>query len=1223
MTYENNNTLYLLKFNNNDILFDECGNKWRASKNSPYVSNDGIIYPAINFSGFNYIETNISKFNLNSNWTIDFWLYLEEDNSYLTYLSVRGDSLIISNSSVILKTEDNKFQKIKINIPLNKWIHFALTKFSRYISVHINGFLYTFITLEKKLNNTRGEFPNILTLGKSSLSQGIHCSYKLMHFRISDIARFKIEQTFNPLSTLGYLTSTQRKILFIFNQKISSLQRIIKCKQENIHNINKNIIFTITTKSNIQRNIKHRYYKIQHPVQRKIKEGFMTQESRDFVQCFKIINDNTTYLLKFNNNDILFDECGNKWRASKNSPYVSNDGIIYPAINFSGFNYIETNISKFNLNSNWTIDFWLYLEEDNNELSFLSVNDTLIIKKNSISIKLINNEYNFLSYNIPLNKWIHFALTKFSIYISVHINGSLYTFITLSNIVYTENNTNILTLGKSSLSQGIHCSYKLMHFRISDIARFKIEQTFNPLSTLGYLTSTQRKILFIFNQKISSLQRIIKCKQENIHNINKNIIFTITTKSNIQRNIKHRYYKIPHNIQRKIMKLCIEIKNNIIFSNGPININNSRRIVTKTFEGISFNTLVFTKLTNYFEYHKYYTRKNLLPEEINVEKSLKIIKTKFKLIRQVEKDKKEEQYIPQLVIQDTEYDKNYEYEEVNISSFIYIKNKYNMQRIIFKNVKIKYSLMKLYNNKTYNTDDENYYYDPLTDYYPLIYINSKFNLKRNININVKVLSSLFNKSNYKYHNEFEYSPIASYIINKIKFNTYKIVKQDKPEIIDNTPTHIIIQSTDYDQNYEYEEINTPHYIFINSKFNLKRNININVKVLSSLFNKSNYKYHNEFEYSPIIKPIDSVFIKKIYTKHYIIRNIISDYPSYTKYTEYKIRMSNYDMRYSYNPLNKSLALIQYKQKINTIRIINYTKQPKIDENKIKHDEIEKRDYDQKYEYNPLPLPQNIIKIKIETLRIIKQNKINIYKQEIDRSINKSDYDNSYEYNPLPLPQNIIKIKIETLRIIKQNKINIYKQEIDISINKSDYDNSYEYNPLPNPPNQNNIFKEKINTKRIIKKIIQNITQNKNVIRKSDYDNSYEYNPLPNPPNQNNIFKEKINTKRIIKKIIQNITQNKNAIRKSDYDNLYEYKPLPLPQNIIKIKIETLRIIKQNKINNRFKQQTYLINKKIIITLKINCARIIYNDNNIEYKYFLTPELIEYYKNFKDNFNIHY
>ena len=531
------------------------------------------------------------------------------------------------------------------------------------------------------------------------------------------------------------------------------------------------------------------------------------------------------------------------------------------------------------------------------------------------------------------------------------------------------------------------------------------------------------------------------------------------------------------------MKLCIEIKNNIIFSNGPININNSRRIVTKTFEGISFNTLVFTKLTNYFEYHKYYTRKNLLPEEINVEKSLKIIKTKFKLIRQVEKDKKEEQYIPQLVIQDTEYDKNYEYEEVNISSFIYIKNKYNMQRIIFKNVKIKYSLMKLYNNKTYNTDDENYYYDPLTDYYPLIYINSKFNLKRNININVKVLSSLFNKSNYK--------------------------------------------------------------------------------------------YHNEFEYSPIIKPIDSVFIKKIYTKHYIIRNIISDYPSYTKYTEYKIRMSNYDMRYSYNPLNKSLALIQYKQKINTIRIINYTKQPKIDENKIKHDEIEKRDYDQKYEYNPLPLPQNIIKIKIETLRIIKQNKINIYKQEIDRSINKSDYDNSYEYNPLPLPQNIIKIKIETLRIIKQNKINIYKQEIDISINKS------------------------------------------------DYDNSYEYNPLPNPPNQNNIFKEKINTKRIIKKIIQNITQNKNAIRKSDYDNLYEYKPLPLPQNIIKIKIETLRIIKQNKINNRFKQQTYLINKKIIITLKINCARIIYNDNNIEYKYFLTPELIEYYKNFKDNFNIHY
>lgn len=272
MAYKDANTLYLLKFNHpEDMLYDECvDNKWSIGKyytedkTEPRVSYSQSLLdnPSLCVSGMNYIKINNTKFDLNlPTWTIDFWMFIPKSVQSSTYLSIRGDVLVVRNNKVSIKTEDGNTYDITNKIYTNKWFHFALVKHSSFISVYIDGMRISYKKFYSPLKHDSGNYPNIISLGKSVTSIGVKNPYNIIQFRISDIARFKIDEKFDPITTLAFITRIGRKIERSLQHHYTPT--LISYESNNVFKFDTYVNTLITDKLilNIKRLLKHRYYK--------------------------------------------------------------------------------------------------------------------------------------------------------------------------------------------------------------------------------------------------------------------------------------------------------------------------------------------------------------------------------------------------------------------------------------------------------------------------------------------------------------------------------------------------------------------------------------------------------------------------------------------------------------------------------------------------------------------------------------------------------------------------------------------------------------------------------------------------------------------------------------------------------------------------------------------------------------------------------------------------
>lgn len=155
----------LLHFNNpNDLDKDEVkGVPWREN-GTVLSSQDGKFGNCLSITRDGYLYAKaIDLFSLAKEWTLDMWVYQEVSKPYQPFLAIGSDIFIKDDELCVFLGGSNYWTK-SLNLPVNRWVHFALVNQSQTLYAFVDGVKQIERTNQDIVHNT---FNKEIRLGSS------------------------------------------------------------------------------------------------------------------------------------------------------------------------------------------------------------------------------------------------------------------------------------------------------------------------------------------------------------------------------------------------------------------------------------------------------------------------------------------------------------------------------------------------------------------------------------------------------------------------------------------------------------------------------------------------------------------------------------------------------------------------------------------------------------------------------------------------------------------------------------------------------------------------------------------------------------------------------------------------------------------------------------------------------------------------------------------------
>lgn len=158
------------------------------------LSDSGKFGKAISFTNLNKLETQKQIFDINGEFTIDFWFNQRQKKTYATFIGGTQTGtfkIILSNGIPVFQVHGkSNVYSSKVNTQLNRWYHLALTGKNKTFSLFIDGVKKNTFTYSGNIIN------DILRIGLNVAQNSTGSIEGLMdEIRISDIVRWDSDFT--------------------------------------------------------------------------------------------------------------------------------------------------------------------------------------------------------------------------------------------------------------------------------------------------------------------------------------------------------------------------------------------------------------------------------------------------------------------------------------------------------------------------------------------------------------------------------------------------------------------------------------------------------------------------------------------------------------------------------------------------------------------------------------------------------------------------------------------------------------------------------------------------------------------------------------------------------------------------------------------------------------------------------------------------------------------
>ena len=158
------------------------------------LSDSGKFGKAISFTNLNKLETVEQIFDINGEFTIDFWFSQREKKANATFIGGTQTGtfkIILSNGVPVFQVHgQSNFYSSEVNTQLNRWYHFALTGKNKTFSLFIDGTKKNTFTYTGNISN------NILRIGLNVAQNSTGSIEGVMdEIRISNVVRWDSDFT--------------------------------------------------------------------------------------------------------------------------------------------------------------------------------------------------------------------------------------------------------------------------------------------------------------------------------------------------------------------------------------------------------------------------------------------------------------------------------------------------------------------------------------------------------------------------------------------------------------------------------------------------------------------------------------------------------------------------------------------------------------------------------------------------------------------------------------------------------------------------------------------------------------------------------------------------------------------------------------------------------------------------------------------------------------------
>lgn len=158
------------------------------------LSDSGKFGKAISFTNLNKLETVEQIFDINGEFTIDFWFSQREKKANATFIGGTQTGtfkIILSNGVPVFQVHgQSNFYSSEVNIQLNRWYHFALTGKNKTFSLFIDGTKKNTFTYTGNISN------DILRIGLNVAQNSTGSIEGVMdEIRISNVVRWDSDFT--------------------------------------------------------------------------------------------------------------------------------------------------------------------------------------------------------------------------------------------------------------------------------------------------------------------------------------------------------------------------------------------------------------------------------------------------------------------------------------------------------------------------------------------------------------------------------------------------------------------------------------------------------------------------------------------------------------------------------------------------------------------------------------------------------------------------------------------------------------------------------------------------------------------------------------------------------------------------------------------------------------------------------------------------------------------
>lgn len=158
------------------------------------LSDSGKFGKAISFTNLNKLETVEQIFDINGEFTIDFWFSQREKKANATFIGGTQTGtfkIILSNGVPVFQVHgQSNFYSSEVNTQLNRWYHFALTGKNKTFSLFIDGTKKNTFTYTGNISN------DILRIGLNVAQNSTGSIEGVMdEIRISNVVRWDSDFT--------------------------------------------------------------------------------------------------------------------------------------------------------------------------------------------------------------------------------------------------------------------------------------------------------------------------------------------------------------------------------------------------------------------------------------------------------------------------------------------------------------------------------------------------------------------------------------------------------------------------------------------------------------------------------------------------------------------------------------------------------------------------------------------------------------------------------------------------------------------------------------------------------------------------------------------------------------------------------------------------------------------------------------------------------------------